>query len=289
MKKLLAILTVTILLMPGVIPAGLHAQSQYSVRQEGEFGVGLGAGHYFGDLNTRAHLNRPKIAGTMFFRKNFGNYVALRIGASFARLGYSDIFNDHNEYMHRRNLSFNTNVWELALQGDFNFFRFMPGEPGYNFTPYITLGAGVFSYDPFAYLKGEKIFLRPLGTEGQGLANYPERKPYSSMGISIPFGAGLKYSLNERINLGFEILHRFTNTDYLDDVSTTYIDISLFPTNPDGSLSNAALLHDRSDELGERIGIPGRQRGNSKQKDQFVTALFYVTFNLQSYKCPTAD
>jgi hypothetical protein len=283
MKKLLAILTCSTIIA-GTVPCISHAQ--YSIRQEGEFGVALGAGHYFGDLNTKAQLNRAKLAGSIFFRKNFGNYIALRIGASFARLGYSDIYNDHNEYMQRRNLSFNSNVWELALQGDFNFFRFMPGEPGYDFTPYITLGVGVFSYDPFAYLRGEKIFLRPLGTEGQGLV--PDLKQYSSMGISIPFGAGIKYALNERTNIGFEILHRFTNTDYLDDVSGTYVDASVFPTNPDGSQSDAALLHDRSYELGEPIGTPGKQRGNSKQKDQFVTAMFFVTFNLQSYKCPTA-
>jgi hypothetical protein len=286
MKKLLAsfLFPVTILFL---LPFGAGAQSQNAVSQEGEFGIGLGAAHYFGDLNTKAQLNRPKLAASVFFRKNFGNYVALRVGATFARLGYSDIYNEHNEYMQRRNLSFNSNVWELSLQGDFNFFRFMPGEPGYSFTPYVTLGAGVFSYDPYAYLRGEKIFLRPLGTEGQGIVD--GRKQYSSMGISIPFGAGFKYSLNDRINVGFEILHRFTNTDYLDDVSTTYIDPSLFPSNPDGSPSDAALLHDRSYELGETIGIPGRQRGNSKQKDQFVTAMFFITFNLQSYKCPTAN
>ncbi len=129
--------------------------------------------------------------------------------------------------------------------------------------------------------------MRPLGTEGQGVVQ--GREPYSSMAISIPFGAGVKYAINERTNIGFEILHRFTNTDYLDDVSKTYVDPSVFPPNPDGSPSNAFLLHDRSYELGEPIGIPNRQRGNSKQKDQFVTALIYVTFNLQSYKCPSAD
>jgi len=288
MKKLLAIVFF-VALFTGGISADLNAQSQYAVRQEGEFGVGLGAGHYFGDLNTRAWLNRSKMAASVFFRKNFGNYIAARIGVSYARLGYSDIYNTHNEYMYRRNLSFNSNVWELALQGDFNFFRFMPGEPGFNFTPYITFGAGIFSYDPYTYLRGEKVFLRPLGTEGQGNAAYPERKQYSSMGISLPIGVGIKYSLNERMNIGFEILHRLTNTDYLDDVSTTYVDAAIFPTNPDGSPSNAALLHDRSYELGEPIGLPGRQRGNSRQKDQFVTAMFFVTFNLQSYKCPTSN
>ena len=260
-----------------------------AVVQEGEFGVGVGAGHYFGDLNTRAHLNRPKIAATAFFRKNLGNYIALRVGASFAQLGYSDIYNDHNEYMKARNLSFNSNVWELAVQGDFNFFRFMPGEPGYNFTPYVTFGVGVFNYDPFAMLAGQKHFLRPLNTEGQGSSLYPDRKPYGSMAFSIPMGVGFKYCINESINVGFEVVHRVTGTDYLDDVSTTYVDPSIFPPLPDGSPSPAYLLHDRSYEVGEPIGIPGRQRGVSTQKDQFITGIFYISFNLQSYRCPSAN
>ncbi len=264
-------------------------KAQESVVQEGEFGIGLGGGHYFGDLNTRASLNRPKMAASVFFRKNLGNYIAVRLGASYAQLGYSDKYNDFNKQMFTRNLSFNSNVWELSLQGDFNFFRFMPGEPDYSFTPYITFGAGIFTYDPYAYLRDEKILLRPLNTEGQGSTLYPDRKPYSSMAISIPFGGGVKYAFNERINIGFEVLYRFTNTDYLDDVSTTYVDQSVFPPNPDGSPSNALLLSDRSYELGAPIGIPNRQRGNSKQKDHFVTAMFHVTFNLQSYKCPTAN
>lgn len=268
-------------------PARFYAQD--AIVQEGEFGIGLGAGHYFGDLNTRAHLNRPKMAASVFFRKNFSNYIAGRITASYARLGYSDIYNSFNEYMYRRNLSFNSNVWELTLQGDFNFFRFMPGEPQYNYTPYITLGVGAFSYDPFAYLDGEKVFLRSLGTEGQGSSLYPDRKQYSTMALCVPFGVGIKYALNERFNVGFEILYRFTNTDYLDDVSKTYVDPAVFPGNPDGSPSQALLLSDRSYEVGEPIGIPGRQRGNSQQKDHFVTAMIHFSFNLQSYKCPTAN
>ncbi len=250
--------------------------------QEGEFGVGVGAGHYFGDLNTRAKLNRAKMAASLFFRKNLGNYIAVRVGASFAQLGYSDVYNTHNTYMQTRNLSFNSRVWELTLQGDFNFFRFMPGDPAFSFTPYITFGVGVFSFDPYAYLQGRKVQLRPLGTEGQG------SNTYGSMAISIPFGGGVKYALNDRINIGFEVLHRFTRTDYLDDVSTVYPDASVFPPNPDGSPSDGFLLYDRSYELGDPIGIKGRARGMSKQKDQFVTAMFHVSFNLQSYKCPTA-
>ncbi|MDB5205917.1 MAG: hypothetical protein JWR72_992 [Flavisolibacter sp.] len=272
-------------------PMTLLAQNQNSYVQEGEFGFGVGAGHYFGDLNTRARLNRPKIAAGLFFRKNFGNYIAVRLAGNFAQLGYSDVYNDHNEFMRRRNLSFNTKVWELALQGDFNFYRFMPGEPDFRFTPYITFGVSAFSYDPYAYLQGEKYFLRPLGTEGQGSGDSTlgNRKPYSTMALAIPFGVGIKYALNDRINIGFEVVHRFANTDYLDDVSTTYPGIGSFPPNPDGSPSPAFLLSDRSYETGIPIGNKLQQRGNSQNKDQFVTAMFYLSFNLQSYKCPTAN
>lgn len=280
--------TATLLLFTIIVFCSNKSHAQYAIQQEGEFGIGLGAGHYFGDLNTRAHLNRPKVAANLFFRKNINNYIAVRVGATFAKLGYSDIYNKYNQFMFERNLSFNSNVWEVALQGDFNFFRFMPGEPDANFTPYITFGIGAFSYDPYAYLQGQKVYLRPLGTEGQGSALYPDRKPYGSVAMSIPLGGGIKYSINEKINIGFEILHRFTTTDYLDDVSKTYVDPAVFPPNPDGSPSTAYLLSDRSYELGEPIGIPGRQRGNSKQKDQFATAMLYISFNLQSYHCPTA-
>lgn len=258
----------------------------------GEVGLGIGSAHYFGDLNTTAQLNRPKPAATLFFRKYLGRYIAARAGFSFAQLGYSDVYNKHNEVQLRRNLSFNTNVWEVSAQGDFHFFKFLPQERGFNFTPYITLGAGIFSYDPYAYLNNERYYFRELtvGTEGQNSPLYPDRKMYGTTALSIPFGGGFKYSIGGgRLNLSFEVLHRFTNTDYLDDVSTTYVDPNAF-TQPSGGISVAQLLSDRSGEVGAPIGIPGRQRGNgSKQKDQFVTAMVMISFNLMSYKCPSAD
>lgn len=262
----------------------VQAQSE-AIVQEGEFGVTLGAAHYFGDLNTRAGLNRPKLAFGAFFRKQFGNYIGLRVGGQFAQVGYSDVYSS-NEYQQRRNLSFNSRIWELALQGDFNFYKFVPGDPDHAFTPYVTLGVGIFNYDPYAYLGGEKYFLRQLGTEGQGSALYPERKAYSSMAVAIPFGVGVKYNLTPGINVGFEVVHRFTNTDYLDDVSTTYAGADAFPNLPNGDPSPAFLLQDRSYEKGDPIGVEGRQRGQSKQKDQYITAQFTLSFNLTSYRCP---
>ena len=84
MKKLV----VTALLFISVLCVQKVTAQYESIVQQGEFGISVGAAHYFGDLNTRAKLNRPKPALGVFFRKQFGNYTALRISAHYARLGY---------------------------------------------------------------------------------------------------------------------------------------------------------------------------------------------------------
>ncbi len=276
MKKLFAILIIAF----GFI---LNANAQYETVQEGEYGITAGVAHYFGDLNNRAALNRPKIALGAFFRKQFGNYTALRITAHYAQLGYSDKYSE-NEYQRRRNLSFNTNIFEIALRGDFNFFKFNPTDPNHAFTPYATIGVGVFSYDPYAYYNGEKIYLRPLNTEGETF--YQGRKAYGTMAICIPIGFGVKYAVTDKVNISFEISHRFTTTDYLDDVSKTYIGIDKFAAANQQAV--AAILQDRSFETGTPIGVEGRQRGFSKQKDQYAIAEVGISFNIMSYRCPSA-
>jgi hypothetical protein len=263
--------------------AKAHQGQMQSTVYQGEVGFTVGAAHYFGDLNTRSKINRPKLAFGLYFRKQFGDYIGIRIGGHFAQVGFSDVYSD-NEYQHRRNLSFNSNIWEIALQGDFNFFRFEPGNPEYQFTPYVTIGAGLFNFDPYAYLEGQKYFLRPLSTEGQGSPYYPDRQPYSTVAFCFPIGMGIKYNINSKLSVSFEISHRFTSTDYLDDVSTTYAGSVAFP-DPN---SPAFKLQDRSYETGTPIGEAGRQRGFSGQKDQYIFAEVGVSFSLTSYKCPSA-
>lgn len=257
--------------------------SQETYVQKGEFGITAGLSHYFGDLNPTGKIDHPHQVFGVYYRKQFTNYTAIRIAGHYALLGYSDKYNS-NQFMNRRNLSFNTDIFEFTVQGDFNFFRFNPNEEDENFTPYLTFGAGVFSFDPYAFYHGQKVYLRPLHTEGQG--SYQGRKEYSTTAFCFPLGMGLKYCLSKKINLSFEVTHRFTNTDYIDDVSTTYIGASRFPSNSDGTASLAKILQDRSTETGSPIGTEGKQRGWSKQKDQYLFAEFGLSLNLTEYACP---
>jgi hypothetical protein len=104
------------------------AQQDYSYVYQGEFGISAGVSQYFGDLNPDLHFNTPKPVFGIFFRKQLTDYIAVGIQGQYAQLGYSDVYNTQNAFDQRRNLSFNTNIWQLGLQGDFNFFRFIPGD-----------------------------------------------------------------------------------------------------------------------------------------------------------------
>jgi len=286
MKKIALYLVFTVVAMFGA--RAQRGSNGYEL--QGEFGVSVGAAHYFGDLNTRASLNRPKPAIGIFFTKQFNNYLAMRISSHYAQLGFSDTYSK-NDFQKARNLSFNSDIWELAVHADFNFFKFMPGDPNYSFTPFVSLGLGVFSYNPYAYLANQKVYLRPLGTEGQNInyigADGATRKPYGSMAVCVPIGLGIKYNVNDRLNLTFQVAQRLTTSDYIDDISKTFIGVDKFDRLPNGQLTNAGILQDRSFEKGTIIGVEGRQRGWSKQKDQYIIAEISFSFNINAYKCPS--
>lgn len=263
----------------------VYSQVFESYQHQGEIGISAGVGHYFGDINPEINISSPKLSAAVHFTKQFNNYIGLKFSGTYAFVGYSDKFS-FNPVQRLRNLSFNSDIWEFTASGTFNFFKFNPAFPEYSFTPYLGLGVGVFSYDPYAFLGGEKYFLRNIGTEGQGSALYPERKAYGNVAYCMPLTLGAKYALNSKINVFAEMKYRFTTTDYLDDVSTTYAP-SAFPIDPTSGLPAAGFfLQDRSYEYGTTIGIEGRQRGNSLANDAFATFQIGISFNLQKYVCP---
>lgn len=272
----------------GFLPSLLKAQADfhnYNQTYVGEVGAEGGVAQYFGDLNTSGSMNTLKPVLGIFYRYFVNNYFGASAHLHFAQLGYSDIYNS-NTFQHLRNLSFNTNIWDFSIQADFNFFRFEPGSRSYRFTPYLTAGLGVFHFDPYAYYQDEKYYLQPLGTEGQGSVQYPERKPYNLWSFHIPFGMGVKYNLSRNWNIGLCATYHITGTDYLDDVSTTYAGPEVFMPGGNGKSNIAYILQDRSGVYGEPIGQAGRERGNSQDKDQFLYIEFSLSYLFTRYNCP---
>ncbi len=120
-----------------------------------------------------------------------------------------------------RNLNFTSAITELSVVGQLYLFNSYKSR----INPYVMAGIAVFRHNPYTFdAQGEKFFLKPLGTEGQGLSRYPDKSPYSLTQFAFPFGGGIKFAVTEAISIGWEIGARKTFTDYLDDVSGTYAD-----------------------------------------------------------------
>jgi hypothetical protein len=93
----------------------------------------------------------------------------------------------------------------------------------------------------------------------------------------------LKFELNQLVNLISNGPNKSTDTIKYKIINTPEININL---NIDG------ILQDRSVERGGALtplGTAGRQRGWSKQRDQYVIAEIGISFNIGSYRCPTAN
>ncbi len=258
---------------------GVQAQTYYTST---EVGIGFGGSQYFGDLNDRYGFKTINLGGGIYARKHLNKYISVKAGAYYTQVGYSDKLNK-DEFQNMRNLDFKSNIIELSAQAEFNFFKFVTGDPYHRFTPYLTGGIGVFMYDPYTTYNGAKYLLRPLGTEGQGLG-FPERK-YSNFSACFPIGAGVKFWVTGGVNLTLEIANRLTLTDYMDDVSTAYIGTSNFPLDPK---TPTRMLQDRSVELKPDmpLGRKGKQRGNSSTYDQYLMGMLSISWHFTTYRCP---
>lgn len=238
------------------------------------FGGGM---NYIGDLNSQSALTLPRLAGGLGVRYRIDNRWALRATAAYGSVACE------KDYIELRNLSFKSDIIEVSAAAEFNFAPFGPGATERRWTPYIFGGIGVFHYNPMASYNTtdagiQWVELQPLHTEGQGSAAYPERRPYALTQMCMPFGVGVKLRLGKTFSLSAEYGFRKTWTDYLDDVSTTYVSRDVLMSNAaDGSM--AVSMADRSNEVVEGYyNAPGIKRGDDSLDDWY--AFFHVSVGI---------
>jgi hypothetical protein len=269
-----------------------------------EAGLNFGPSFFLGDLGGNYGKGRPflkdlnleetKLVKGAFISVYPADWIGFRIAGNLTPLSAEDkIINtggEHETYRKERNLDFKTNVWELytavELYPTMMFAKYEDYDP--RLKPYGFVGIGVFHFNPKGSLtsaNGNKTWydLQPLRTEGQGMKEYPGKKQYSLTQLNIPMGFGLKYQLSPRVNIGTELLYRKTFTDYIDDVSTTYVDPLIFENYL--SVKDAAIarqLYDKTNSLVVPANrtIPGEQRGNSKNKDAYFSTVIKIGVRL---------
>lgn len=230
-----------------------------------------GTSNYQGDLQDKKFtFNQSKLAGGIGMHYGINENWDFRGSIIFGQLTADDKYGKNKA----RNLNFSTNLLEFQAGIQYNFRSLSE-----IITPYAFAGVAVFHFNPYTYdSTGAKYFLQPLSTEGQGFQN--GNKIYGLTQFAIPFGAGVNFSISDKISVGIEVGFRKLFTDYLDDVSTTYVDRNDLLTNRG---PKAVELAFRGGEIDPNAQYPaaGIQRG-SKNSDWYYFTMATFSFKIGS-------
>ena len=249
---------------------GVSAQQQNS-RSRSELGALIGGSYYLGDLNSVKQFDNTHLAFGVLYRYNVHSRLALRFNLTYGKVSGTDA-DAERAVIQNRNLDFASQLYEGAGGLEFNYFPFRIGHDKYFVTPYLLAQIGFFHMNPYTSYNGGKVFLQPLGTEGQG-SDLSSIKPYRLTQLCVPLAVGFKMSVGGRATIGAEFGIRKTFTDYLDDVhADNYVDPVLL-AEQNGPL--AAQLSNRSLNK-ERYG----KRGTASTNDWYTFFGATVTFRL---------
>jgi hypothetical protein len=172
------------------------AQAQELIRQSSEVGFGLGTFNYTGDLVRTYNFSSSKPAGTVFYRSNINRVISLRSSITAGKIGATDQRKPIDAFAATRAASFNLFLLEAGVSFEYHFLDWRDPKRNLRFTPYAFAGAGLFGIS--------------------GIQN--KNSEYSNVQMSIPFGIGMKYVLNPKYYIAFEIGIRKTFFDYLDNI-----------------------------------------------------------------------
>jgi len=272
-----------------------------------EVGFGFGPMFFLGDLGGSAGVGKgfvkdvdfplTSISKMLYVNYYFSDAVGVRLALTHGRLQGSDAQTPDKGGAEidrlQRNLSFRSSVLEGYLAAEFYptvFFEKYDGLQG-KLRPYGLIGVGMMKFNPKTKdNSGKWVELQPLHLEGQGMAEYPDRKEYKLIQKEIPMGVGFKYFVKENMYIGAEVLHRKLFTDYVDDVSTGYIDPALFAAYlPAAQAAQAQSLYYRGTYAGPNQ-IPGNiqtfQRGDPDDKDAFFSTILRFGWKLNDQNDP---
>lgn len=238
------------------------------------FSTRLGLSGYNGDLKEHAiSLSQTKLVGSIGARYDLSEHLSARTYFSYGGLKAADA--KRKDSLQQRNLSFQSNLFDFELGAQYNILNLND----HWWTPYVFAGVGLFRYKPYTKAdNGDKVFLNPLSTEGEGFRQGVNN--YKLTQFSLPFGIGADYSLNEDNKIGLEFGYHKTFTDYIDDVSTTYVDQAALATARGPQAVALAYRGPGSYPAG------GTARGDVSKKDNFyfITLTYTFRFYFDKYK-----
>ena len=301
MKRIVPIARVIVIIVITVSSSLKSFSQSILIRNKVEVGIGLGPLFFLGDLGGAAGIGRTfikdvdypltKLSKGLFVGIAPNEWLGFRLAVNTGVLEGNDAEapNKGGDEVTRlqRNLNFTSRMWEGYVAVEFypSVFLEQYEDLKGKFRPYGIVGVGVYHFNPKTQdNSGNWVALQPLHTEGQGFAEYPDRKVYKLTQAEIPMGFGFKYYLKENMFIGLEVLHRKLFTDYVDDVSTNYIDPIYFDkylSPADAALAKQLNYRGTYSSVTRPSDVVGAQRGDPKENDAFFSTILRLGWRLR--------
>ncbi|MBK6626509.1 MAG: hypothetical protein IPJ87_16250 [Flavobacteriales bacterium] len=277
--------------------------TDYWKTHRNEITIGLGASNFLGELGGRDQIgssfiwdlevSQTRPGFSLGWRYYLRERLSLRTQLAYGVLAGNDNLTEEPARK-RRNLSFRSDVYELALMLEIHPFleelghlydiRGVKGSKSSRIGLYGFVGVGGFYFNPKTKFNNAWVDLKPLRTEGQGMEGGPEE--YSNFSLCIPMGIGIRKQLSKVLSVGLEMQYTKTFTDYIDDVSGNYYDNDLIAEANGGIGSEsgelAAFLADPQPEAVRYS--EGEQRGDPDDLDAYLFLRAQVHYKLYKYK-----
>lgn len=186
-----------ILLLATILPLRAQDDPQYRM----EIGAGAGVMGYLGDFNSSITKDLQPMA-SIVGRYNFDTYKVLKVNVQYGKM--KGISTDEDTYYQAYAVEpykFDNSLISADLTFEYNFWPYGTGRDyrgAQRLTPFVFGGLGA----TFVSMKDES--------------------KKSAFGMNVPIGLGLKYKVNERLNLGLEWAMHFSTSDELDGVADPY-------------------------------------------------------------------
>lgn len=251
----------------------------------------LGASNFLGDLggadqigtnglkDLELVLTRPAVA--IGIRYTIDKYFSVKNNLYWGIVRGDDKLTKE-EFRNNRNIHFKSPVVELSSQVEFNFLKeqrghiyrikTVRGTAHKNWQIYLFGGGGAVYFNPKAQYNGSWYALKPLETEGVS---------YKRITGLVSVGGGMRLGINNYWGVGFELGMRKTWSDYMDDVSSTYVDPSIF--NGDKIAEHFSNPMEPSNPL-YCYPCTGEQRGDRTDKDAYMFGVATVGYKMMKKK-----
>lgn len=173
-----------------------------SIAQNSEIGIEVAGHYYLGDVNREFNLSSTNIGGQFFVRRHVNDAISWRM--SFGAGSIEGVDNEaFDVFSANRTASFDGNFINGDFLIEYHFLDYRNDKLEQYWTPYIFLGAGLYSFSGNSSIDG-----------GITTASYS-----TGLKFRLPVGVGIKYRFNRRWILGLSTAAVKTNTDLIDNVS----------------------------------------------------------------------